>query len=85
MKNWWRLLSDPTTSHELLKLELPRVGKPSTLRDLQQMVNGKSPSFIFLIDNKCTRNKVKNVRNGIGFEHNYVISNKGLSGGLAFQ
>lgn len=61
------------------------LGNPRTIRDLQQMVKEKSPSFIFLIETKCTRNKVEKVRNGISFEHNFVDDNKGLSGGLAFQ
>lgn len=44
----------------------------------------KSSTFVFLIKTKCNRGKVEKVSNWLGYKHNFVVDNKGWSGGLTF-
>ncbi|XP_042939426.1 uncharacterized protein LOC122274455 [Carya illinoinensis] len=57
---------------------------PHTVRELHRLVKTKCPNFVFLIETKCGRNKVEEIRNKVGFDSSFVIDSKGFSGGLAF-
>ncbi|KAF5480564.1 hypothetical protein F2P56_001303 [Juglans regia] len=60
------------------------LGNPRTVRELQFWVKPKCPNVAFLMETKCGRKKVEEVRKLVGFDRSFVVESKGFSGGLAF-
>ncbi|XP_042950048.1 uncharacterized protein LOC122282159 [Carya illinoinensis] len=60
------------------------LGNPRTVRELNLLVRSKYPDFIFLMETKCGRKRVEEVRNNLHFDSSFVVGSRGLSGGLAF-
>ena len=50
---------------------------------LVEMVKWKKPSFLFLIETLCNRNKLKRLKAKLGFECLFTVNPVGRSGGLA--
>ncbi|XP_042969177.1 uncharacterized protein LOC122301882 [Carya illinoinensis] len=59
-------------------------GNPHIVRELHRLVKTKCPNFVFLIETKCSRKKVEEIRNKVGFDSSFVIDSRGFSGGLTF-
>ena len=60
-----------------------RLGNPTVVHDLFQLVKRKKPTFLFLIETKSSSNKMEFLRNKLGFSGLFVVDSVGRSGGLA--
>ncbi|XP_042958065.1 uncharacterized protein LOC122293587 [Carya illinoinensis] len=60
------------------------LGNPRTVQELHLLVRENVSDFVFLMETKCSRNKVEQIRNQIGFQQSFVVNSKGYRGGLAF-
>lgn len=60
-------------------------GNPWSVQELHLWVKTKCPSFIFLIETKCKREKVEVVRNKVGFDYSFILESRGFSGRLSFS
>ncbi|XP_042944729.1 uncharacterized protein LOC122278616 [Carya illinoinensis] len=60
------------------------LGNPRTVLELHLWVKVKVPNFVFLMETKCSREKVELVRNLLGFDCSFTVDCRGLSGGLVF-
>ncbi|KAL9658997.1 hypothetical protein QQ045_028256 [Rhodiola kirilowii] len=78
-----RLLVSPAGSHENLQLELPRFGRPRTVRALREAVRSLSPQIIGLLETKKRAVDIESLRCKLGFQNGFGVSCKGRSGGLA--
>lgn len=58
-------------------------GNPRAIRNLYRLVKDKKPAILFLMETKCSKNKMETVRIRMGFEGLFVVEAKGHSGGLA--
>ncbi|KAG6713755.1 hypothetical protein I3842_05G169600 [Carya illinoinensis] len=78
----------PKGIHELSEFSLSwncrGLGNPRTVRELNLLVRSKYPDFIFLMETKCGRKRLEEVRNNLQFDYSFVVGSRGLSGGLAF-
>lgn len=50
---------------------------------LKKIVFQKRPEIIFLCENLCRKERVKQVKDGLGFEGYFTVEAQGHSGGLA--
>ena len=67
----------------LLSWNCQGLGNPQTVRDLNQMVKEKKPSFLFLIETISHKSRMKWIRVKLGFAGMFVVEPVGRSGGLA--
>jgi hypothetical protein len=67
----------------LLSWNCRGLGNPRTVRDLNQMVKEKKPSFLFLIETISRKSRMEWIRVKLGFVGMFVVEPVGRSGGLA--
>ncbi|XP_042948632.1 uncharacterized protein LOC122281317 [Carya illinoinensis] len=60
------------------------LGNSQTIHELYLLVKAKSPDLIFLIEIKCSRDRMEFIRNKLGFDNCFTVNSRGRSGGLAF-
>lgn len=59
------------------------LGNPRAVSFLKEIVREKRPSFIFLIETLCYRNKIEEIKNLLGYDDFVSVDCVGHSGGLA--
>jgi hypothetical protein len=67
----------------LISWNCRRLGNPRTVRDLDQMVKEKKPSFLFLMETINDKRLMERLRVKLGFAGLFAIDPVGRSGGLA--
>ncbi|KAF5475672.1 hypothetical protein F2P56_007452 [Juglans regia] len=60
------------------------LGNPQTVHELHLLVLKKSPAFVFLMETKCSRNRIESLKKSLKLDNSFVIDCKGRKGGLAF-
>ncbi|XP_074347205.1 uncharacterized protein LOC141686039 [Apium graveolens] len=60
------------------------LGTPWAVQFLKEIVLQKKPSFIFLCEILCKKDKVESIGNLLGFEGMVTVESQGHSGGVAF-
>ena len=60
------------------------LGHQRTVQVLMDSVKSKNPSFIFLMETLCCRDKLAAIKAKLGYEGLFVVEKVGQSGGLAF-
>ncbi|KAG6649980.1 hypothetical protein CIPAW_06G011600 [Carya illinoinensis] len=61
------------------------LGNPRTIHELLQLVKTKSPHLVFLLETKCSSEKMETIRVKSGFDNCFAVGNVGRSGGLALM
>ncbi|XP_042988754.1 uncharacterized protein LOC122316289 [Carya illinoinensis] len=67
----------------LLSWNCRGLGNPQTVSFLKLLVKEKNPSMIFLMETKCGKGRLEEVRRILGFESCLTVESRGSAGGLA--
>jgi len=67
----------------LLSWNCRELGHLRKVRDLHQMVKERRPTFVFLMENICSKQYMDNIRKRLGFDNFFAVDPVGRSGGLA--
>lgn len=59
------------------------LGLPWKVRFLTELINQENPTFIFLSETLCRKDKMNWIRSKLGFEGMILVEPRGKSGGLA--
>lgn len=59
------------------------LGNPRTVQVLLDLVNNKKPNFVFLIETRCTSDKLSYLKTRMQMTGLFVVDSKGRSSGLA--
>lgn len=66
----------------LLSWNCPRFGNLQIVQFLKEIVFQNNPEVIFLCETLCKKEKVEQVKHGLGFEGSFVVESRGHDGGL---
>ncbi|KAL0462101.1 UNVERIFIED_CONTAM: LINE-1 retrotransposable element O protein [Sesamum latifolium] len=77
-----RKLEDEDFQHASLPISKKRLGNPSTVKGLRDLLRDNNPLLVFLAETKCSPSQVENIKRKLNL-FGCCVESKGRSGGLA--